>query len=176
MEPAGQQLSFAGVVESGAPLAIWKHEPARASQVLRALQSSVQLPLKDLPSVAEIQAQRRTCTDRALSERLARKLNVRLAVGGGAHYELNIHAWRLGDAVLVGCSAEGYSILQQELRRRFPDNAVICMNLINGSSGYLPPQELYDANLYQVWQTPFDRGSLELVIEAMARSVSQVLA
>jgi hypothetical protein len=164
------------VVESGAPLAVWKHEPAQASQVLWAQQTSVQLPLKDLPSVAELQAQRRTCTDRALSERLARKLNVRLAVGDGAHYELTIHAWRLGDAVLVGCSAEAYSILQQELRRGFPDNAIICMNLINGSSGYLPPQELYDEDLYQVWQTPFDRGSLELVIEAMARAVGDVLA
>ncbi len=177
MEPPGQQLSFAGVVESGAPLAVWTHEPAEpCSQALQALQIKVQLQLKDLPTVAEIEAQLRACTDRTLAERLVRKLNVRRAVGDGSHYELVVQAWRLGDAVLVGSSAEAYSILQRELRRRFPDNAIICMNLINGSAGYLPPRELYDADLYQVWQTPFDRGSLELVIEAMAQAISHVLA
>ena len=29
MEPPGAQLGYAGVVESGAPLAVWKHEPQR---------------------------------------------------------------------------------------------------------------------------------------------------
>lgn len=33
------------------------------------------------------------------------------------------------------------------------------MNLINGSIGYVPPIELYDQDVYTVWQAPFDRGS-----------------
>ena len=30
--------------------------------------------------------------------------------------------------------------------------------------GYLPPEGLYDRDVYQVWQTPFDRGSLEATL------------
>ena len=48
------------------------------------------------------------------------------------------------------------------------------MNLINGSIGYLPPDELYDLDLYQVWQTTFARGGLETMIEAMAEMISEL--
>jgi hypothetical protein len=66
--------------------------------------------------------------------------------------------------------------LQKELRRRFSDRTVICMNLINGSIGYLPPATLYDTDVYPVWQTPFDRGSLETTIEAMTGVIKDVLS
>ena len=82
---------------------------------------------------------------------------------------------QIGDAVLVGNCCEAYSLLQQELRRRFPDTTIVCMNLINGAIGYLPPAELYDINVNPVWQTPFDRGSLELVLETMTQAIRNVL-
>ena len=50
------------------------------------------------------------------------------------------------------------------------------MNLINGSIGYLPPEDLYDTDIYPVWQTPFDRGSLEVTIEAMTSGITDVLS
>jgi hypothetical protein len=175
MEPAGAQLRYAGAVESGAPLAAWRHEPAKPSQQLRAMQTSVDLPLKDWPSAGELEKQRRECTDRAFEERLRRKLNIRLGVGDGSSFALPIHAWRVGDAVIIGSCCEAYSILQRELRRRFPDNTILCMNLINGSIGYLPPAELYDSDVYTVWQTPFDRGSFERLLEAMTTAIRDVL-
>jgi len=48
------------------------------------------------------------------------------------------------------------------------------LNLINGSIGYLPPEEDYDKDIYQVWQTPFDRGALEEFIEALAAQISRL--
>jgi hypothetical protein len=175
MEPPSVQLSYAGVVESGAPLAVWKHEPTAVSQELRAIRPTVELPIKDWPSAAELEAQRRACSDRTLEERLRRKLNIRLGLGDASRFELPISAWRLGDAVLVGCCCEPYSLLQRELRQRFPQTTILCMNLINGSVGYLPPAELYDADVYAVWQTPFDRGSLERVLETMSQAIRDVL-
>ena len=50
------------------------------------------------------------------------------------------------------------------------------MNLINGSIGYLPPADLYDTEVYPVWQTPFDRGSLELTLETMTQAIRNALA
>ena len=49
------------------------------------------------------------------------------------------------------------------------------MNLINGSIGYLPPADLYDTDVYPVWQTPFDRGSLEATIEAMTAAIAELI-
>jgi hypothetical protein len=175
MEPPGSQLCYADVVESGAPLAVWKHEPANPSERVRAIRTPVTLPLKNWPSAEELENQRRACTDRALEERLRRKRNIRMSIGNGSTYELSISAWRIGDAVLVGTCCEAYSILQRELRRRFPTTAIVCMNLINGSIGYLPPAPFYDADVYAAWQTPFERGSYECLLEAMTKAISNVL-
>lgn len=176
MEPPGVKLSYAGIIESGAPLAVWKHLPAQPSRELRAVTTPVDLPLKNWPSAEELEAQRRRCRDQALEERLRRKLNIRLSIGEGPTYELPVHVWRIGDAVLVGGCCEAYSVLQRELRRRFPKTTIVCMNLINGSIGYVPPAELYDHDLYTVWQTPFDRGSHERLLEAMTREIRDVLS
>jgi hypothetical protein len=175
MEPSGAQLGYAGVVESGAALAVWKHEACEPSRELRAIQTSVALPLKNWPSAEELERQRRECTDRAFQERIRRKLNIRLAIGNGSIFELPVHVWRIGDAILVGSCCEAYSVLQRELRRRFPDATIVCMNLINGSIGYLPPAELYDKDVYPVWQTPFDRGSHERLLEAMTQEIRDAL-
>jgi hypothetical protein len=175
MEPPGTQLSYVEVVESGAALAVWKHQPREPSHQLRAMRASLDLPLKNWPSVEELERQRVACTDRALEERLRRKLNVRLGVGDGSSFELPVHIWRIGDAVLVGSCCEAYSIFQRELRGRFPDTTIVCMNLINGSIGYLPPAQLYDVDVYAVWQTPFDRGSYERLLETMTREIRDVL-
>jgi hypothetical protein len=175
MESPGTQLSYGGAIESGAPLAVWKHEPNELSQELRAMTTSVDLPIKNWPSAQELESQRRKCTDCALEERLRRRLNIRLSLGDNSTYELPVHVWRIGDAVLVGSCCEAYSVLQRELRRRFPDTMIVCMNLINGSIGYLPPAELYDKDVYAVWQTPFDRGSYERLLETMTREIRDVL-
>ncbi len=176
MEPPRTQLSYAGTVESGAPLAVWTHQPRVVSETLKTLVCEVELPLKDWPSADELEQQRVACSDRALEERLRRKRDIRRGLGDAATYRLPITAWRIGDAVLVGSCCEPYSELQQELRRRFPDNALVCMNLINGSIGYLPPADLYDTDVYPVWQTPFDRGSLELTLETMTQAIRNVLS
>jgi hypothetical protein len=174
MEPAGQQLSFDHVVESGAPLAVWRHQPCEHSSELRALELAANLDLKDWPTADELEQQRRACEDRALEERLRRQRDIRRSLGDGSSFPLPVHAWRIGDAVLVGCAGEAYSQLQLELRSRFPHLAVICMNLINGSVGYLPPADLYDVDVYPVWQTPFDRGCLERIGKTMVCAIEEL--
>ena len=174
MEPAGHQLCFDGVVESGAPLAVWRHQPHEISSVLRAVELAADLELKDWPTADELERQRLACDDRATEERLRRKRDIRRSLGDGSSFPLAVHAWRIGDAVLVGCAGEAYSQLQKELRSRFPHFVVICMNLLNGSVGYLPPADLYDVDVYPVWQTPFDRGCLERIGETMIRAIEEL--
>lgn len=175
MEPPRCCLEYRGVVESGAPLAVWCHSPHEPSRALRTLVAKPELRLKDWPTADELERQRSACADRALEERLRRKLNIRLAIGDGLAFQVDIHAWRIGDVVVVGSCCEAYSVLHRELCRRFPHATIVCMNLINGSIGYLPPAELYDADLYTVWQTPFERGCLEHVLESMTVAIHNVL-
>jgi hypothetical protein len=42
--------------------------------------------------------------------------------------------------------------------------------------GYLPPAPLYDVDIYQVWQTPFERGGLEKVEAAAIELGRELLA
>jgi hypothetical protein len=170
MEPPGQTLVFDRVVESGAPLATWRRESRPATptmQSLAAKRRTVELPLKNWPSAADLSAQFAACTDRPIAERLRRKLRIREALGDGATFPLEIWGWRIGEALVLGTMAEAYSCIQENARAAFADREVVWLNLVNGSVGYLPPEPLYDVEIYQVWQTPFDRGSLEL-LEAAA--------
>jgi hypothetical protein len=175
MEPPGMELTYDGVVESGAPLAVWKRTPYAAPRTAQALNFTVELPLKDWPSADGLEKQRQACTDRALEERIRRKWNIRRVLGDGRTFAMPFWVWQIGDAFLVGCMMEAYSWMQQHLRQRFPGRTIIYMNLINGSIGYLPPAELYSADLYQVWQTPFAQGSLEILATAYEKAIESFL-
>jgi hypothetical protein len=164
MEPPGQRLVYDRVVESGAPLATWRREPVPPtprSTSLAAIRRTVDLRLKDWPSAAELAAQFAACTDRPIAERLRRRLRIREALGDGATFPFELWGWRIGEAIVLGTMAEAYSSIQRNVRAAFPDREVAWLNLVNGSVGYLPPEPLYDVDVYQAWQTPFDRGSLE---------------
>lgn len=175
MLPARTALRYAGVVESGTPLGSWAREPAEPSGELRAAHSEVEVPLKELPSLAELDAALAACSDRVLGERLSRQRRQRQFVGEGSTTRLPVWTWRVGDALFAGHRNEAYSHLQTRLRARFRDHPVVVMNLVNGGTGYLPPGELYDRQLYQVWQTPYGAGSLERLIAECERNLAALL-
>ena len=172
MQPAGTQLKYQGVVESGAPLAIWRRENIEPSNKLEAERVFVSLELQNLPSAQELEDELAATADRTLAERLRRKARVRRSVGDGTSYELPIYLWRIGDMTLVAQGEEAYSQFQTELRQRFPNQTLGVMNLVNGGSGYLPPRALYQLNLYQVWQSPYAEGGLERLIDRVAEALS----
>lgn len=175
MDPPGTRLAYKGVMESGAPLAVWKHALVTPVSLLKRKKVTVEMQIKDWPTADELEQQRQACTDRALDERLRRRRNIRRGIGDGDTLELPIWVWRMGDTILVGSPTEAYSILQRTLRERFPERTIVCLNLINGTTGYLTPEELYDLDLYQVWQTPFARGGLEKLIAGMTEAIEDII-
>jgi hypothetical protein len=169
MEPPGEQLTYSRVVESGAPLAIWERGPVPLtprSTSVAAIRRTVDIPLKNWPTTAELAEQFAGCSDNALKERLRRQLHIREGLGDGQTFPLELWGWRVGEALLLGTLAESYSSIQANVRNAFPDRELTWLNIVNGWAGYLPPAARYDEDVYQVWQTPFDRGSLELVESA----------
>ena len=177
MLPPGMGLRYGGVVESGAPLAVWQRQPVEASDELAAEHLLVEVDLKsDLPSMAQIQSD----LDAALAannvfliERGRRKLRVRHSVGDELTSKLPAWVWRVGDSLWLAHGNEAYSDLQTELRARFPGTPVVVMNLTNGpQAGYLPPRALYSQDIYQVWQSPYAAGGLERVIESCGEALA----
>ncbi len=176
MEPPGQALAFTGVMESGAPLAVWRNQPTDSSSKLISIRRTVEVPMKEWPTAAELAQQISETPDRFQQERLGRRLAIRKYLGDEKTYALEMLAWRVGEVVFIGSSGEAYSVLQQELRKRFPDTAIVCMNLINGSNGYLPPADLFQYDIYPVWQTPFAAGCLENTLTAAEALIHDILA
>jgi hypothetical protein len=176
MLPPRTRLEFGGVVESGAPLALWNRTPdIREAGALQAVQIDVELDLRPMPTVAELDAQLAASDDRVVAERIARRRRIRRDMGDGATTIMPLWVWRVGDALLIGHPNEAYSPLQTALRQQFPDLAIAVMNVTNGHYGYLPPAPLYDQDIYQVWQSPFERGGLERLIEVSRNAIRDLL-
>jgi hypothetical protein len=176
MMPPTTGLYFAGAVESGAPLGVWKAVQVEPSSTLQAMQIKVEFPLKAMPSLEELDEQLRRCEDPVMAERIARKRRIRRDMGDGKTVEMPLWIWRVGDALLFGHPNEAYSLFQEELRQEFPEFAVVVMNVTNGHYGYLPPERLYPYDLYPIWQTPFDQGSLEILIQNATDAASQLIS
>lgn len=169
-------LRFEGAVESGAPLAVWRACAQPASATLQASAPALQLELKsDYPTIAAIDAALAAKPEGFRYERLLRQRRVRASIGDGTTSRERLWLWRLGEAALCGFPFEAYSILQTRLRQEFPGLPLLVLNLANGSLGYLPPRDLYDHNVYTVWQTPFARGSLETLMTAAMVGLREVL-
>jgi hypothetical protein len=167
-------LTYQRAVESGAPLALWREEAVAVSNKLHVRVVEMNYPLKPMPSLAELEIEWAKCDDRVLKERLWRKRCIRKVVGDGNTASMPVWMWQLGDSLLIGQCNEAYSQFQLDMRASLPSHAVAVMNVVNGSIGYLPPAALYEEDIYAVWQSPFDKGSLEMLIEAV-KSQAQLM-
>lgn len=175
MLPSNTKLSFDTIVESGAPLAVWKKSAFQCSTRFGAKMIAVEFPLKNLPSLEEIEQEWEVCTDRVLKERLWRKRGIRKALGDGKTASIPLWIWNLGHSFLIGQPSEAYSVFQLELRKHLAPYAVGVINIVNGYYGYLPPENLYHEDMYAVWSTPFDKGSLEILIETAKNTATEMI-
>jgi hypothetical protein len=173
----GEELTLEGVVESGAPLAIWTGQQVDGGEQAAASLSSVELPLRDLPTIDELAEKWEDIDPRSREERLGRARNLRDGYIDGPTVRHPVWVWRLGDAIIVGHPGEAYSLLQTTLRDRFPETPIVVMNLTNGPGFvYLPTRDAYDRGAYQAWQTPLAPGALELLVEHAADAIADLLA
>ncbi|MGW8482474.1 hypothetical protein ACWGJP_05005 [Microbacterium sp. NPDC055903] len=172
----GTEVRLTGIVESGAPLAIWTAQPATGGAETAGEMSSVELPLRELATMEQLAAQWRDIDPRSREERLGRARNLREGYIDGPTVQHPVWAWRLGDAIILGHPGEAYSRLQRTLRARFPDHPIVVMNLTNGPGFvYLPTREAYDRGAYQAWQTPLAPGALDLLEEHAIGIVAALL-
>ena len=193
---AGTKFCYAGPVVSGATLGEWKHEPLEQEELnskaawqrtgwrepltYRAGQPTAAETRRELEQFLADEAVARAAGDepraaecRAMAERRTRLLHRLSQLPAGDTYPLQVVLWRIGDAVWVGVQGESYSLLQTELRRRFPDRIIIVASIAGDwGASYLPPRELYDTGIYQESIAVVAAGSLEQLIESIAKRIS----
>jgi len=107
-----------------------------------------------------------------MAERKARLLHRFSHLPSGAMFPLQVVLWRIGDAFWLGVQGEFYSVFQTELRRCFPRaTIVIATNAADWGASYLPPREIYGKGIYQETIAVVSPGSLEQVIESVAKRI-----
>jgi hypothetical protein len=167
------RLRMERVVESGAPLAVWR--PSRVTPSGSETAELLRVALTRRPPSDRSVLERRWAHVPlvARAERVARALRLERSLGTQPTIDYPVWVWTLGDAVFIAHPGEAYSWFQQHLRAQLAPRPVIVMNLTNSpGSFYLPTQQAYDVDWYQVWQTRVERGSLEKTAAAVLESLS----
>jgi hypothetical protein len=198
LPPAGTRFAYAGPVVSGTTIGTWRHEPLDAGTLRRQetwqlRHKTVELPYRhDLPSLDETRAahvrwqqeeasaravgdmqKARDC--RALVEQANRQITRLGVLPAGKVFPYRVNVALFGDALWVLVPGELYQTFQITLRRRFPMHPVIVATLTGDwQPGYLPAASSYGYGIYQETIAAMEAGSLELLIEAIAREISQM--
>lgn len=174
MPPPETTIRFKQALESGAPLALWSSEHHRPDKSANALHQHISYEVKSMNDAKTLEGMWKKTRDPVEKERLWRKYCIRSAIGDGERTNVPIWIWKLGGAFLIGQPNEAYSVFQQTIRDQFNQHHIAIMNLVNGSIGYLPPKDFYSENIYSVWQTPFEKGSLENLIKETSEFIHQM--
>lgn len=196
MHPAGTAFTYTGPVLSGATLGVWADQPLSAAEMARAETFAggiytVDLPLREGldPDALRAEVERHeaeaaaadgrgdatAARDHAARAERARRWLARIAdLPPGTTYPLRFSVHRLGDAVWITCGGEPYSLLQVELRRRFPHLALVVSPLDGDLQiAYLLPRDRYGRGLYQEEPSSLAPGCLEGLIDAVAARIAE---
>jgi hypothetical protein len=189
---AGTTFVYVGPVVSGATLGAWKHQSIDLAEKATWKLKRWHEPLHyrpDQPTIEQTQAEldqfqtdevaarsagdeTRAADLRALAERKTRLLHRLRQLPPGETYPLQVVLWHLGDAIWLGVQGESYSLLQTELRRRFPEKIIVVSTIAaDWGASYLPLRELYDTGIYQETIAVVAAGSLEQLIESISLQI-----
>lgn len=197
MSPPLQEYQYQGPVISGATLADWRHKPMTPERLAQTAIFTggtymVELPQKPVPDPVALEAEMEEWGTRqqeadqkgdaiaardygARLERARRWLHRVKYLIDRPTYPFHYAVYRLGDAFWVTTGGEPYSVLQSELRSRFPDHPILVSPLSGEfQTAYLLPSDRYGKGLYQEEPSILAQGCLEILIEDMAERIESL--
>jgi hypothetical protein len=193
---AGTHFRYTGPVVSGATLGAWAHEglptnEAERKKIWRLWRWRELLPYRPgQPTVEQVETELkqfqadeeaaraggdtwRAADCRAMAERKRRLLHRLSQLPRGDGFPLQVVLWRMGDAFWLGTQGESYSLLQTELRRRFPDKLIVVASIAaDWGAAYLPVASAYGTGIYQESIAVVAAGGLEQLIESVAGRIA----
>ena len=75
---------------------------------------------------------------------------------------------RLGDVTLIGVRPELGCLTAASIKAQSPQDKRILLTMVNGAAKYMPEQNAYDRITYEAMNSPFARGSAELLCTRLA--------
>jgi hypothetical protein len=185
-------------VVSGTTIGAWKHEAApvetlKQHERWQTLAWTVELAYRhDLPGLEETKAEHR-CWQleeekaraagdlqkardaRAMVEQMHRRITRLSSLPPGKVFPYRVNLWRLGDALWVLAPGELYQALQIALRKRLPGQPILVATLTGDwQPGYVPAASSYGYGIYQDSIACVAPGSLEVLVESIARAIAQL--
>jgi hypothetical protein len=182
------------VQESGAPLGLWVADPLpEEPMVVRAASRWVELPVQPQPAPAEAAAAlaaaqqrlaalreaRAPATDVEAATFVVKRANMTLTraatFGGGPTFAVELHALRIGPAVLVGSECEPFAATGQAIKRGSPFPHTWFGGYTGGWFGYVPTPDEIPRGGYEVDTSPY-AAAAAATLEAGALALLNDLA
>ena len=177
---------YSGVLESGAPLALFRHVPTGASEGgVRVVTGTATLPVRSFPTRAEAAANSQAAREMLAERRRAGASDddirdatyraKRISQQGGhsnltdgkSEVEMPLQAIRIGPVAFLAAPMEVFNELGVAIAESSPFPWTAVSGYSNGSAGYLPTSEGYDGGGYEVeMASPFARGAGERFVGA----------
>lgn len=197
MDPPATEFCYQGPVVSGATLGTWASQEYSEEQLAQTRyfagsRATLDLACKQKPdadalveelaqwqeevTAADARGDATGARDATAKAERARRWLGRLKDipdSGTLAYEYAIY--RLGDAIWITCGGEPYNIIARELRRRFP-NVAMMFSPVSGDLqvAYLLPQDRYGLGLYQEEPSILASGCLETLTETLAEWMTEL--
>lgn len=194
LENAYKQDRYLRTLESGAPLGVFENEMLPIEPVtLRVATRPVKMPLKDHPAfeiadaearaqAEELQRLRREGTETEVrwAGMLAKRSRMRAersrAYHGKSHIELELHAIRINDIVIMGMPGEPFVEIGLAVKADSPFAHTLFSGYSNVGGSYIPMADAYAVGGYEVDVTPYRPEAAQAVIDeslALLREIAQ---
>jgi hypothetical protein len=173
---------FVGVMESGAPIALYEDVPAADGPVAFAVRSrTLQLPANEFPPHAELVAavaQLRQALEAARASgagvreataaltRATMKEERARMVRGRAFVERQLQGMRIGDTVLISMQDEPFDEIGARIVAGSPFRHTLVSGYSNGTFGYMPTRAAFAEGGYEVDTALYGPDTEDIVVGA----------
>ncbi len=189
--PRRQQ--FAGVLQSGAPIALYEDEPQEpAAPVLRVMRRSVPLPLRKLRPLEALEAEAKKCREdlmdlrqrgaveevRAATARSTQanwQADMAKSYAGKTTANWDLQCIRIGPLALLSCQGEPFLEISQRIVADSPFPHTLFSGYSNGGFGYLPTRQAFEEGGYEIDASPFSPDAAETLIAEGLRLLHEMV-
>ena len=182
IETLPRRERFLGIMQSGAPIALYEDEPVEPEPpALRVVRRVIQMPVKQFQAVETLQAEsdalfaevsrlRREGTLDELRLANAKATQAGWRAGNAKLYhdkksiDWELHCIRIGPIALLSVAGEPFIEIAQRIAAQSPYEHTLVCGYTNGGLGYIPTREAYDEGGYEIEATPFSPDAADTLV------------
>jgi hypothetical protein len=193
IEPLERHERFLGVMQSGAPIALYADEPQEPrDQTLSVTNLLLDLPAKTFGAPEQMEMEADTLRQEVvrLRRELADESRLRAAVAratqagwraqnarryhGKSTIPLPMQCIRIGDTALLSIPGEPFIEISQRIVAGSPFRHTLFSGYSNGGFGYIPTKDAYPEGGYEIEATPFAPDAADVLVDAALRLLHNV--